>query len=132
MVWRFPHQTFKCVVALGQMQTHFEELIQLIESLVHSTHYQFVRVVLASSEGRVRLIEVREGIEFRTELEEAFRQSFLALGLLGWERSEGIFEARSMIFSWYEGDNELCELFEKLCEEGVNRLGEEFERRSVN
>ncbi|MDA2938995.1 hypothetical protein MYX75_12130 [Acidobacteria bacterium AH-259-A15] len=62
------------------MQPSFEELIQVIRAVAQSAPYEFVRVVLASSDGDVRFIEVTEGLEFRAELEKRFHEGLLALG----------------------------------------------------
>ena len=37
-----------------------------------------------------------------------------------------------MIFPWHQEDENLCKLFKRLCEEGVDSVKEEFEKRSVN
>lgn len=42
------------------MQPNFEQLIQVIRTLAESTPYEFLRIVVASSEGEVRFIEVRD------------------------------------------------------------------------
>ena len=60
--------------------------------------YDFVRVVLASTQGDVQadvqFIEVSDGPEFRTELHQALRDGLTALGLLGWEFKEGTLQAK--------------------------------------
>ncbi len=60
----------------------FEELIQIVRAAAAATPLNFMRLVLASSQGEVRFLEVTEGPEFRRELETAFREDFQALGML--------------------------------------------------
>ena len=114
------------------MQPTFEELLQVIPAVAHSSYYQFVRVVLASTEGDVRFIEVSEGSEFRTQLEQVFQGGFLALGVLGWERGDEGWQAKSILFPWHEESQVLTELFERLCKEGVEQVRGDLERRNVN
>lgn len=67
------------------MHPNFEQLIQIVRTVAKSTPHEFLRVVLASSEGEVRLVEITDAPDFRVELEAAFQERFLILGLLGWE-----------------------------------------------
>ena len=46
-------------------------------------------MVLASTQGDVQFIEVSDGPEFRTDLQQALRDGLTALGLLGWEFRDG-------------------------------------------
>ena len=82
--------------------------------------------------GNVRFIEVTDGIEFRSELQKAFREGYLALGLLGGELTGKTIQARSMLFPWHKENAKLGDLFQRLCEEGADSVQGEFERRSVN
>ncbi len=47
----------------------FEELIQIVRAAAAATPLEFMRLVLASSQGEPRFIEVTEGPEFRRELD---------------------------------------------------------------
>ena len=93
----------------------------------------FVRVVLATiptnpqdhTELDVEFIEVSDGLEFRTELQQALRDGLTALGLLGWEFKDGTLQAKGGLFPWH--DESLRELFERVSEEGVDRVQELFE-----
>ena len=51
----------------------FEELLQLVRAAAAATPLDFMRLVLASSQGEVRFVEVTERPEFRWELETAAR-----------------------------------------------------------
>ena len=74
----------------------------------------------------VRFVEVSEGPEFRTGLAQALREGVTAaLGLLGWELQESTLQAKRGMFPWH--DCSLRKLFDRMCEEGVERVGEEFE-----
>lgn len=109
-----------------------EGLLQIIRTAAEGTENELVRVVLASPEGDVRIIEVTDGIEFRAELEKAFRNGLLALGLLGWELDGERIQARNMIFPWHKENPQLRELFQRLCEMGVDSVREESERKSAS
>ena len=73
----------------------------------------------------MQFIEVSDGPEFRTELQQALRDSLTALGLLGWEFKDGTLQAKGVMFPWH--DESLRELFEQVSEAGVDRVQEEFE-----
>ena len=104
----------------------FEQLLQIIRILTEQSTYEFCRVVLASSDGDVKFLEVTETPEFRTALAEALRDGFLALGLLGWQLDEGTLQARSRLFGRHSTPR-VRELFDQLCEAGVDAVGEELE-----
>ncbi len=110
------------------MQPSLDQLIQITRTLAHDD--DFVRVVLASTqrEGQadVQFIEVSDGPEFRTELHQALRDGLTALGLLGWEFEDGTLQAKGGLFPWH--DESLRELFDRLSEEGVDRVQEELEQ----
>ena len=107
------------------MQPSLDQLIQICRTLAHDD--DFVRVVLASTQGDlkdntqldVQFIEVSDGPEFRTELQQALRDGLTALGLLGWELKDGTLQAKGGLFPWH--DESLRELFDGLCEEGCPR-----------
>ena len=106
------------------MQPSLDQLIQICRTQAHDQ--DFVRVVLASTqdntEGDVQFIEVSDGPEFRTNLHQALRDGLTALGLLGWEFKDGTLQAKGGLFPWH--DESLRELFDRLCEEGVDRVQE--------
>ncbi len=77
-------------------------------------------------------IEVTEGPEVRAELQTAFRENFQALGMLGWELREGTVQAKNLLFPWHRGNETLCELFDRLCDEGADSVEQELDRRSVD
>ena len=114
--------------SLVKQQPAFDQLIQITRTLAHDD--DFVRVVLVSTQsdvqGDVRFIEVSDGPEYRTDLQQALREGLLALGLLGWEFKDGTLQAKGGLFPWQ--DERLRELFDRLCEEGVDRVQEEFAR----
>ncbi len=89
-----------------------------------------MRLVLASSQGEVRFVEVTGGPEFRRELETAFREGFQALGMLGWEVNEETVQAKNVLFPWHRDDETLCQLFDRLCDEGVESVEQELDRRT--
>ncbi len=76
------------------MQPSLDQLIQITRTLAHDD--DFVRVVLASMPSNLQdntqvdaeFIEVSDGPEFRTDLQQALRDGLTALGLLGWELKE--------------------------------------------
>ncbi len=76
-------------------------------------------------EADAQFIEVSDGPEFRTELQQALRDGLTALGLLGWEFKDGTLQAKGGLFPWH--DESLRELFEQVSEEGVDRVQELFE-----
>ena len=80
-------------------------------------------------QGDVQFIEVSDGPEFRTDLHQALRDDLTALGLLGWEFKDGTLQAKGRLFPWH--DESLRELFDGLCEEGVDRVQELFENWQV-
>ncbi len=88
-----------------------------------------MRLVLASSQGEVRFVEVAEGPEFRAELETAMREGFQALGMLGWEVNKETVQAKNVLFPWRKDDEALCDLFDRLCDEGAESVGQEFQHR---
>ncbi len=109
------------------MQPSLDQLIQITRTLAHDD--DFVRIVLASTqdnpEADVQFIEVSDGPEFRTDLQQALRDGLTALGLLGWEFKDGTLQAKGGLFPWH--DESLRELFDGLCEAGVDRVQEELE-----
>ena len=115
---------------LNTMQPSLDQLIQICRTQAHD--YDFVRVVLASTQGDVhgdvQFTEVLDGPEFRTELHQALRDGLTALGLLGWEFKDGTLRAKGGLFPWH--DESLRELFEQVSEEGVDRVQGELGRRS--
>ena len=102
----------------------FEELIQIVRAAAAATPLEFMRLVLASSQGEPRFIEVTEKPEFRKELETAFGEDFQALGMLGWEVGKETVQAKNLLFPWHN-DNE-TQLFDRLCEEGAKSVEEEL------
>ena len=66
----------------------------------------------------------------RAELQTAFRGDFLALGMLGWEVGEGTMQAKNLLFPWHRDNETLCELFERLCDEGAESVEQELDRRT--
>ena len=109
----------------------FEELLQLVRSAAAATPLEFMRLVLASSDD-VRFVEVTEGPEFRRELESAFREDSQALGMLGWEVGKETVQAKNLLFPWHRDDETLCQLFDRLCDEGVESVEQEFEQWSID
>ena len=110
----------------------FEELLQIVRAAAAATPLEFMRLVLASSQGEVRFVEVTEGPEFRRELEPAFREDFQALGMLGWEVGKETVQAKNLLFPWHRDDETLRQLFDRLCEEGADSVEQEFGRRSID
>ena len=114
------------------MQPSLDELIQITRTLAHDQ--EFVRVVLASTPStlqknaqlEVEFIEVSDGPEFRSDLHQALRAGLTALGLLGWEFQDGTLQAKGGLFPWH--DESLRELFDRLSEEGVDRVQEVMEQ----
>ena len=45
-------------------------------------------------EADVQFIEVSDGPEYRTDLQQALRDGLTALGLLGWEHKDGTLQAK--------------------------------------
>ncbi len=70
-----------------------------------------------------------DGPEFRTALHQALRDGLTALGLLGWEFTDGTLQAKGGLFPWH--DESLRELFEQVSEEGVDRVQEELEKHQL-
>ena len=97
----------------------FEELIQIVRSAAAATPLEFMRLVLASSQGEVRFVEVTEGPEFRKELETAFREGFQALGMLGWEVGKETVQAKNLLFPWHKDDETLGQLFDGSVTKGL-------------
>ena len=71
----------------------------------------------SNTHGDVQFIEVSDGPEFRTELQQALRDGLTALSLLGWEFKDGTLQARGGLFPWH--DESLRDLFEQVSEAGV-------------
>lgn len=109
------------------IQPDFEQLLRVIRIVTDRTQYDYSRVVLASCEGEIQFLEVADTIEFQAELGEAFTTGFLALGLLGWQMDEGMLRAHKLLFRWHT-DSKLKELFDRLCEAGVESVTEEIEQ----
>ncbi len=90
------------------MQPALDQLIQVTRTLARD--YDFVRLVLASipsnlqgnAQLEVEFIEVSDGPEFRTELQQALRDGLTALGLLGWEHKDGTLQAKNVMFAWHD------------------------------
>ena len=125
------NRVWPVICSLEPMQPTFEQLLQVIRTLAESTDIDFVRIVLASSQD-VRFIEVTDNPELRTELQEAFQEGFLALGLLGWEVADEKVQTKAILFPWHQENETLCGLFDRLSEEAADSVREEFERRCVN
>ena len=110
------------------MQPTLDQLIQITRTLAHD--YDFVRVVLTSTQGDVpadvQFIEVSDGPEFRTELQQALGDGLTALGLLGWEYKDGALQSKGGLFPGH--DESLRELFEQVSEEGVDQVQELLEQ----
>ncbi len=68
----------------------------------------------------------------RAELQTAFRGDFLALGMLGWELAEATVQAKNLLFPWHRDNEGLCELFDRLCDEGAKSVEQEFDRWSID
>ena len=102
----------------------FEELIQIVRSAAAATPLEFMRLV----QGEPRFIEVTEGPEFRREIETAFREGFQALGMLGWEVGKETVQAKNLLFPWHQDDETLCQLFDRLCDEGAESVEREVGR----
>lgn len=109
------------------IQPDFEQLLRVIRIVTDQTRYDYSRVVLASCEGEIQFLEVADTIEFQAELAEAFTTGFLALGLLGWQMDEGILRPHKLLFRWHT-DLKLKELFDRLCEAGVESVTKEIEQ----
>ncbi len=124
--WSSQPSSIPSASELDFIQPDFEQLLHVLKIVTEQTRYDFSRVVLASSEGEVRFLEVADTIEFQAELGEALTTGFLALGLLGWQMDEGILQAHKLIFRWH-ADPKLKELFDRLCEAGAKSVTEEIE-----
>ncbi len=112
-------------------QPSLDQLIQITRTMAHD--YDFVRVVLGSTQdntqgddqGDVQFIEVSDGPQFRSE-QQALRDGLTALGLLGWVHKDGTLQAKGTMFPWHDESHR--ELFDRVCEEGVDRVQELFEK----
>jgi hypothetical protein len=109
----------------------FEQLFQVIETIVRQVRLEFVRVVLASPEGDVRFVEVPGNRGFRAELQNSLREGFLPLGMLGWEMTGDTLQAKRMLFAWHNDDEKLRELFRYLCEDAANQVREALDEARV-
>ena len=109
----------------------FEELLQLVRAAAAATPLEFMRLVMASSDD-VRFVEVTDAPEFRKELETASREDFQALGMLGWEVGKETVQAKNLLFPWHKDNESLCELFDRLCDEGADSVEQELDRRSID
>lgn len=98
------------------MAPDFEQLLQIIR--VAARDFEGVHVVLASRNDYTFLEDTPR---LRKELQNALRAGYQALGLLGWEISEGRIQAHKMFFRWHEGE-ETAKLFDKICEAGVDSI----------
>jgi hypothetical protein len=112
--------------SLDFLQPDLEQLLRVLKIVTEQTQYDFSRLVLASSEGDIQFLEVTETSKFRVELEEALGNGFLALGLLGWQMSEGTLQAHKLLFKWHT-DPRLKELFDRLCEVGAESVNEQIQ-----
>ena len=99
------------------MTPDFEQLLQIIR--LAGRDYQAIHLVLAS-EDDFKFLEVTSGL--RQPLQEATREGYQPLGLLGCEVADGLIQARKMFFRWNE-DPELGERFDRICEAGVDSVG---------
>jgi hypothetical protein len=99
------------------MAPSFEQLLQIIR--VAACDFDGVHVVLASRDDFTFL---EKTARLREELQEATRAGYQVLGLLGWENSNGHFQAHKMFFRWHQSE-ELAKLFDQICQVGVNSLG---------
>lgn len=79
-------------------------------------------------EGTVKLLDVTDDPGYRGKFEEALNGRFVALGLPGFEESDGQLQAY-FLFPWLEKDPALSGLFERLCEEAVRQVRQEFQTR---
>jgi len=110
------------------IQPDFDQLLRVIRIVTDQTHYDHSRVVLASFEGEIQFLKVADSIEFQAELGEALTTGFLALGLLGWQTDDGRLQAHKLLFRWHT-DSKLKELFDRLCEAGVESVTKEIEQQ---
>jgi hypothetical protein len=98
--------------------------IQVIRTVARQVPFDCVRVVLASTEGDVRFLEVLENPVFRNELQDSLREGFLPLGMLGWEMTADTLQPKRKLFAWHRGDEALEQLFRRLSEDGFGGVGE--------
>ncbi|MEJ2078719.1 MAG: hypothetical protein P8020_07855 [Acidobacteriota bacterium] len=99
------------------MAPNFEQLLQIIR--VAACEYDGVHVVLASRDDFTFLENTPR---LREELQEAIRDGYQTLGLLGWETADGRVRAHKMFFRWHQ-EEELAKLFDQICQVGVNSVG---------
>ncbi len=100
------------------MAPDFEELLQIIRTAARG--FEGIHIVLASGDDFTFLEETPQLAE---ELLEAMETGYLVLGFLGWEVADGRVQAHKMFFRWH-GKAELSELFDRICEVGVNSIGQ--------
>ena len=49
--------------------------------------------------------------------------------MLGWEVRKETVQAKNVLFPWHKDDETLQQLFDRLCDEGAESVGQEFQHR---
>ena len=108
----------------------FDELLLLVTGLLERVPCDSMQVVLVSkATGVAQFIEVADNPTLRSELRQALLSSAFPLGMLSWHRSEGKLSASKFIFPWVEEDETASQVFDQVCDEATEKVGEEFKRR---
>lgn len=109
--------------------TKLEELLTAIRVLSTEMDLKFIHIVMAAADGRTQFIESSRDQFLENELKQAIDAGFLALGLLGWEMSDSSLEAKSLLFPWNKGDENLKRVFQRICEAGVDSVYELLQKK---
>ena len=52
--------------------------------------------------------------------------------MLGWELGEETVQAKNLLLPWHRDNEAFCQLFDRLCDEGVESMEQELERRRID
>jgi hypothetical protein len=106
----------------------FGELVSIAEAFAEKVPSDSMQVVLVSrATGVTQFVTVEENPAFQAELQQALLSSAIPLGILIWKRREGRLGASKSLFPWVQEDETACQVFDQICDEATEKVGELFE-----
>ena len=107
----------------------FDELLRVVEGLGERVSCDSMQLILVSrATGLAQFISANENPNLREEMTRAIQSAAIPLGMIGWRREGNWLVATKFIFPWVKEDDAAVEVFDKICDEAAQRVGEELER----
>ena len=66
------------------------------------------------------------------DVQTALESTAIPLGVIAWTKEGERLQGSKMAFPWVKQDPAASEVFERICEEAREKVGEEFQRRIIN